>query len=64
MRGRLVKNLYLVEADLEAKQLQGICKAKRNVLESSLYVGNKGSIIHEEKILDPLLGLCVGLEAP
>lgn len=64
MRGRLVKNLCLLEADLKAKQPRGICKAGRNALKRSLRVGNKGSVVREEKILDqPLLGLCVGLEA-
>ena len=59
-----MKDLCLLEADLEAKQPRGNCKAGRSALRSSLRLGNKGSVVREEKILDQsLLGLCEGLEA-
>ena len=59
-----MKNLRLLEADLEAKQPRGICKARCDALKGSLCVGDKGSIIREEKVLDqPLVRLGVGLEA-
>ena len=58
-----MKNL-LLEADLEAKQPRGICKARCDALKGSLCVGDKGSVIREEKVLDqPLVRLGVGLEA-
>ena len=58
-----MKKVCPLEADLEAKQPRGICKAGRNTLKSSLHVGNKASVVREEKILDqPLLGHCVSLE--
>ena len=60
----LVKNLRLLEADFEAKQPRGICKAGCDALKCLLCVGHKGSIIHKEKVLDqPLLCIGVGLEA-
>ena len=36
-----MKNLCLLEADLEAEQPRGICKAGRNALKSSLRVGKR-----------------------
>ena len=61
----LVKNLLrLLEADFVAKQPPGICKAGYDALKDSLCVGDKGSVIREERVLDqPLLRLGVGLEA-
>ena len=62
--GWLVKNLRLLEADFEAKQLRGICKARCETSKGPLSVGDKDSFIRKEKVLDqPLLHLGVGLEA-
>ena len=59
-----MKNLRLLDADFWAKQPRGICKAGCDALKGSLCVGDKGSVIREEKVLDqPLLRLGVGLEA-
>ena len=59
-----MKNLGLLEANFYAKQPRGICKAGCDALKASLCVGDKGSIIREEKALDqPLLRLGVGLDA-
>ena len=58
-----MKNLCLLEADFLAKQPRGICKEGCDTLEGSLCVGDKDSVICEEKVLDqPLLHLGVGLE--
>ena len=60
----LVKNLRVLEADFWDKQPRGICKAGCDALKGSLCMGDKVSVILEEKVLDqPHLRLGVGLEA-
>ena len=62
--GRLVEDLRLREADLEAKKLGSMCEARSDTLQGSFCVGNKGSIICEEKVSDkPLISLGVSLKA-
>ena len=55
---RLVKKISLSEANIEAKQPQGVCKARRDALHSLLHVGDENSVVLESKVLDQsLLGL-------
>ena len=63
--GRLVEDLRLLEADLEAEELGSICEAESDTLQGSFCMGNQGSIICEEKVPDkPLMSLGVSLKAP
>ena len=60
----LVKDLCLLEADLEAKELNSACKTGCDSLCSSFCVGNEGSVVCEEELPhQPFLGLRVGLQA-
>ena len=62
--GRLVEDLRLREADLEAEKLGSIGEAGINTLQRSFCVGNQGSIICEEKVSDKsLISLGVSLKA-
>lgn len=62
--GRLVENLLLLEADLEAKKLGSICEAGSDTLQGSFCLTNQGSIICEEKVSNKLLiSLGVSLKA-
>ena len=58
-----MKNHCLFQAESWANQSQGICKAGCDALNGSLCVGDKGSVIHEKILDQPLLHLGVGLEA-
>ena len=60
---RLEKNLSLPEANIEVKQPRGVRKARCNVPQSLLHLGDKGSVVDE--VSDQLLQhQAVGLEAP
>jgi len=47
-----MKNFLLLEADLEAKEPRGVCKAGRDAQQSLFCVGDEGSIFHKEEVLD------------
>ena len=60
-----MKNFRLLKTDLEAREPRGVCKARRDVLQSLFCVDDEGSVVREEEVLDQsLLCLGLGLEAP
>ena len=62
---RLLKDLSLLQADLESEELDSLCKAGSYVLQGSFGVGNKGSVVSEEEVTKELLKcFCVGMQSP
>ena len=62
---RQVKDLSLLQADLESKELGSLCKAGSKVLQFSFSAGNEGSIVSEEEVTEQLLEcFCTGMQSP
>ena len=53
-----------VQADLESKELGSLCKAESYVLQGSFGVGNEGSVVSEEEVMEQLLYFFVGMQSP
>ena len=54
-----MKDFRLLQADLKPKELGSLCEVGHEVLQGSLGVGNKGSIVGIEEVPDnPLMSLC------
>ena len=50
LRDRLVNKLSFREADIEAEQPLGACKARMDALQDSIHVGDEGSVFREEEV--------------
>ena len=55
LSGGLIKNFPLLEADLEAKEPRGVCKAGRDAQQSLFCVGDEGNVFRKEEVLDGAL---------
>ena len=56
------RHISFPEADVKAKQMRGVRRARYDALQSLLCVSNEGRIICKEKVPDePLLSLGEGL---
>ena len=54
-----MKNLRLLKTDLEGREPRDVCKAIRDVLQSLVCVGDEGSVVREEEVLDQPSLSCV-----